>query len=235
MFPLVANAQPAGALAAPSLANAHTQSATFGVVTDAAAAARQQLPMAVSALGAPVAYHPDTLQSRQAQTERTQQSRNNSPQTELSDASDAQTQARMQQLSRLPAWAQRFTDLPLSQRAPFSALFAAQFFAQEGSAEEAALFFAANETPDHLPAPRSAPPQQAPLNAQTRELIHHSYTHNANLKRAEKPLPKNPQQYVEVRYQMMGRKPGLDRAHGADAYAAVHHSMTPPAAAIDAA
>jgi hypothetical protein len=54
----------------PQSAATPDQATPYSVQSDAAAAARQQLPIAVSSTGAPVAYWPDTLQSRQAQAER---------------------------------------------------------------------------------------------------------------------------------------------------------------------
>ena len=229
MLPLVANVQPAAAPTAPNAVSAHAQSLPFSIVSDEASAARQQLPMAVSALGAPVAYHPDTLQSRQAASERRVAEQNDEQQT-TDQAGDevAQNAAR---LAKLPAWAQRWLNVPLMQRAPFSSLFAAQFMAQD-VADDALAYFSPEPS---QPAPLALPPKtETALPSQTRNAIAQYYAHNGTA-RAEKPFTKSPQALAELRYAPIPRKPGLDRATGAMAYALAVNRGSATAGTVEAA
>ncbi len=69
MLPLVTNVLPNPVPPPPGVTTPE-KATPSSVQSDAAAAARQQLPIAVSSTGAPAAFSPDTLQSRQAQLER---------------------------------------------------------------------------------------------------------------------------------------------------------------------
>lgn len=234
MLPLMANVQPVGAPQAPNVVSAHAQSMPFSVQTDAAAAARQQLPMAVSALGAPAAYHPDTLQSRQAKTENATQAQARGDAEASSELDESQQTQRANQMAKLPGWAQRFVAQPTLQRTAFSILFATQFFAQGIAGEDAEQYF--SSAPANAPSAAPSAAQAAPaLPSAARELVAVSYAHNGALRSAEKPLPKNPQQWVELRYPPVPRKPGLNQATGALAYSLVAQAMQAPVAAIDAA
>lgn len=69
MFPLAVNTLPAASAPAPSVEQS-PQTVPSSVQQDNATTARQQLPIAVSSTGAPAAFSPDNLQSRQASEER---------------------------------------------------------------------------------------------------------------------------------------------------------------------
>lgn len=134
MFPL---AIPLGSgLASPVPPGLSTaQSVQFSVQTDIAALSRQQLPVAVSALGAPVAYSPDTLPSRLQQ--RTSNAVNAAvPQLADGEANaegDALVAADTSDAPDIYFFNLRPNRLGLS----FSAQFAAHYLAQETRAEGA--------------------------------------------------------------------------------------------------
>lgn len=132
MLPLAISAMPSVMPPAPSTSSS-SGSAPFSVQTDIAALARQQLPIAVSSTGAPAAFSPDTMQSRQAQSERRNTAITQPPVQAVEDGSDhAPTQQTQNAAAHADAPEIRFFNLqPNRLGLSFSSQFAAQYIAQD--------------------------------------------------------------------------------------------------------
>ena len=109
------------------------QSVQFSVQTDIAALSRQQLPVAVSSTGAPVAYSPDTLPSRVQQRNVNPFSPQSVDEGEANDSALAAAASAQGDAPDIYFFNLRPNRLGLA----FSAQFAAQYIAQESRAEGA--------------------------------------------------------------------------------------------------